>query len=111
VDQVSDEMGDEKRDPGSIEWTDVVGGAVLGLVGSWGLYAVAMLVLYTSLGDNAAPWVYALVGVGALFAIPLCAGAVLIRRGRGQLGSGLLLGVAIGSIIGAGVCSTTWLGQ
>ena len=50
-------------------------------------------------------WVDALVGFGALFAMPVCAGVVLILRGRGQLGSGLLLGVAIGSIIGAGVCS------
>ena len=104
-------MGDEKRGPGTIEWTDVVGGAVLGLVGSWLLFAVAMLVLYESLGDDATTWVAALVGFGALFAIPVCAGAVLIRRGRSQLGSGLLLGVAIGSIIGAGVCSTWWLGQ
>ena len=107
-------MGDEKRKPGTIEWTDVVSGAVLGLVGSWLLYAVAMmLVLYPSLDDPVITWVEALVGFGALFAIPVCAGAVLIRRGRGQLGSGLLLGVAIGSIIGAGVCSTStwWLGQ
>jgi hypothetical protein len=47
----------------------------------------------------------------ALFAIPVGAGAVLILQGRGQIGSGLLLGVAIGSIIGAGVCSTWWLHQ
>ena len=100
-------MGDEKRGPGTIEWTDVVGGAVLGLVGSWLLFAVAILVFYESLGDGATSWVAAL----ALFAVPVCAGAVLIRRGRSHLGSGLLLGVAIGSIIGAGVCSTWWLGQ
>ena len=100
-------MGEEKRGPGTIDWTVVVGGAVGGLVGSWGLFAVAILVFYESLGDEATNWVAAL----ALFAIPACAGAVLILRGRGQLGSGLLLGVAIGSIIGAGVCSTWWLGQ
>ena len=100
-------MGGEKRGPGTIEWADVVGGAVLGLVGSWLLFAVAILISYESLGDEGMTWVAAL----ALFAIPVCAGAVLIRRGRGQLGSGLLLGVVIGSIIGAGVCSTSWLGQ
>ena len=100
-------MGDEKRGPGTIEWTDVIGGAVLGLVGSWLLFAVVILVFYESMGDGATNWVAAC----ALFTIPVCAGAVLIRRGRGQLGSGLLLGVAIGSIIGAGVCSSYWLGQ
>ena len=103
-------MGDEKRGPGTIDWTAVVVGAVLGLVGSWLPFAVAMLALYPSIDDHAMTWVEALDGFGALFAIPVCAGVVLILRGRGQLGSGLLLGVAIGSIIGAGVCSTWWLG-
>jgi hypothetical protein len=40
-----------------------------------------------------------------LVVVPVVAGIVLIRRGRGQLGSGMLIGVAIGSILGAGVCA------
>ena len=41
-------MGDEKRGPGTIDWAAVVVGAVLGLVGSWLLFAVAMFALYPS---------------------------------------------------------------
>jgi hypothetical protein len=102
--------GDDKRQSGTLKWAEVIGGVFIGLLGSWLLFAIAVSALYSSLGDNGATWIYSLVGFGALFAIPVCAGAVLIHRGRGQLGSGMLLGVAIGSIIGAGVCSTFTLG-
>jgi hypothetical protein len=98
---------DDPRSKAPINWVDVVGGAVLGLLGSWLTYAVAFMVLYGKLGDHAATWVDTVVGLGALLAIPVVAGAMLIYRGRGQLGSGLLLGVAVGSIIGAGVCGAS----
>ena len=101
--------GDDNHDSGTLKWVTVLGGAVLGLLGSWLLYAFAVVVMVSSLEGDAATWLYLLVGAGALFTIPVCAGAVLIHRGRGQLGSGMLIGVAIGSITGAGLCSTLTL--
>lgn len=99
-------MSDDKPRPGTINPAEVVGGTVIGLLGSWLLFAFAGLALYATLGDHATTWVDTLVGFTTLFAIPVCAGIVLIRRGRGQLGSGMLLGVAIGSLIGAGLCTS-----
>jgi hypothetical protein len=99
-------MGDDRRRAGTINPAQVVGGAAIGLVSSWLLFAFAGLIVYATLGDHATTWVDTLVGFTTLFAIPVCAGIVLIRRCRGQLGSGMLLGVAIGSLIGAGVCTS-----
>ena len=89
-----------------VELLQVLGGVILGWLGGWFLFAVATLVMYTSFGDTGSQVAGVLVGVATLLVIPAVAGAVLIRRGRGRLGSGLLLGVAIGSLVGAGVCTS-----
>ena len=79
----------------------------LGWLGSWALYIVAIFITLASFGETqfyqAAGFVVAVV---ALFLIPVVTGVALIRRGRSQLGSGMLLGVAIGSLIGAGLCTS-----
>jgi len=92
-----------------VEVLQVLGGVILGWLGGWLLFAVATLVMYTSFGDTGAQLTQALVGVATLLVIPVVAGVVLIRRGRGRLGSGLLLGVAIGSLVGGGVCASVVL--
>ena len=92
-----------------VEVLQVIGGVVLGWLGGWFLFAVVTLVLYASLGDTAPQISGTLVGIATLLVVPVVAGVVLIRRGRGRLGSGLLLGVAIGSLVGAGVCTSALL--
>ncbi len=100
---------DESGPKGTTSVTEVIGGAVLGWLGSWLLFAVASIALYSQTGDGGSQAAQIAVALVALFVIPVAAGAVLIRRGRGQLGSGMLLGVAIGSVVGAGVCTSTLL--
>ena len=92
-----------------VEVLQVLGGVVLGWFGGWFLFALVTLVMYTSYGDTGTQAAGILVGVATLLVIPVTAGVVLIRRGRSRLGSGLLLGVAIGSLVGAGVCTSTLL--
>ena len=94
-----------------VDGVAVVGGMFLGWVGSWTLFLGASAAYYGTVGDDRYDEVVGLViGVVALFLIPVAAGVTLIRRGRGQLGSGLLVGVAIGSLIGAGVCASVMTG-
>ena len=66
-----------------VEVLQVLGGVILGLLGGWFLFALATLVMYASYGDTGAQLGQALVGVATLLVIPLVAGVVLIRRGRG----------------------------
>ena len=86
----------------------VAAGIFLGWLGSWVLYAVAILVVVAAFGEANRSVAIAgfVLSFVALFLIPVVAGVVLIRRGRGKLGSGMLLGVAIGSLIGAGLCTS-----
>jgi hypothetical protein len=94
-----------------VDGVAVVGGMFFGWLGSWILYLVASAAYYGTVGDDRYDEVIGLVvGVVALFLVPVAAGVALIRRGRGQLGSGLLVGVAIGSLIGAGVCASVVTG-
>ncbi len=94
------------RDPHRIRIWQVVVGAVLGWIGGWVLLVVALLTMY-SLGDTTSTgWGENALMFGSLLVVPVLAGLLLMLRGRPGLGSGLLLGVAIGSVVGAGVCAT-----
>ena len=68
---------DEQREARSVDWGEVFGGAVAAWF--WAALAVTPLVLL---------------------------GVVLVRRRRGQLVAGVLLGLTLGSILGAGICTT-----
>jgi hypothetical protein len=92
-----------------VEVLQVLGGVIFGWLGGWFLFALATLVMYASYGDTGDQLAQVLVGTATLLVIPVVAGVVLIRRGRERLGSGLLLGVAIGSLVGAGVCTSAVL--
>ena len=90
-------------EPSGIRWASLIGGAVIGWILSWAVFAVAILAIYASVGDSGGAAVE-VVAFLALFVVALVCLAVLFRRGRPQWGTGLLLGMAIGSIVGGGVC-------
>lgn len=77
-----------------ISLSSVVGGLILGVLASWIL--LAFLVLETNRGSDA--W------WGALAAAVVFAALVVPRRTR-QAGAGLVLGLAVGLIVGAGACA------
>ena len=81
----------------------LVGGAVLGFAATWFSFALTVLLLYSAFGDTTSPAQTAL-AVTALVAPPVLAGALMVPRRTRHLGAGLLMGVAIGAIAGAGVC-------
>lgn len=89
-----------------IRWRDVVGGVVVGFVACWAFFFVAVLGTYLVAGDAAATWVTVLMWA-SLAVVPVAfLATALVRRQRGQLVAGVLLGLTIGSIVGAGVCTT-----
>jgi hypothetical protein len=102
--------------PGSggtpVQWGAVLGGAILGWLGTWFLIAVVVISQLASYTDGGATGTAETVAnVVAFAAVPVISVAVLLfRRARGQFVAGTLLGVAIGSIIGAGVCGSVALG-
>ncbi len=79
-----------------IRVTHVVLGVVLGVILTWAVQVLLTLAL------QAGPVVG---GMPLILLLPAAVGIVLllIPRGR-QVGAGLLMGGAIGSIVGAGVC-------
>ena len=96
-------MSQLPENPTGIRWASLLGGAVIGWLLSWALFTVAIFTIYASVGGSGG----AAVEVAAflvLFAVAVVSLAVLFRRGRPQWGTGVLLGMAIGSIVGGGVC-------
>ncbi len=97
---------DERPEGRDVRWGEVVGGVVLGFVACWGFFAVAVFATYLATGESAGRWTTVLVWA-SLAVVPV---ALLLtawaRRRRGQLVAGMLLGLTIGSIVGAGVCTT-----
>ena len=98
---MNDEAGPDEASP--ISKAAVFGGAVLGFIGSWLLFAFAVFTMYSSLGDSSVA-TQVVVGFTFLLLIPVVSGAMMLSRKTRQLGAGLLMGVAIGSLAGAGVC-------
>jgi hypothetical protein len=97
---------DERAENHDIVWKDLAGGAVAGFVACWAFFAVAVFVSYMMTGDSAATWVSVLMWA-SLAVVPLAfLVTALVRRKRGQVVAGMLLGLTIGSIVGAGVCTT-----
>jgi hypothetical protein len=95
---------DEQRDEQTVDWGDVFGGAVGGWILCWAVYAFFGFASYANLGDS---WRTEAIFWGSLAFTPLVLlGVVLVRRRRGQLVAGVLLGLTIGAILGAGVCTT-----
>lgn len=85
----------------------VVGGLVLGVLLAWVVTAIAVIISYSAWGESdggAAMWV--------VTALALLAGPVvgLVALKSAQVRSWLLIGFALGTIVGSGVCSLTFLG-
>ena len=79
-----------------------IGGAVLGFVATWLLLTIAILVLYGAQLGGVLEW---LVPAAALLGLPVLSGLLMIKERTRRWGAGFLIGVAIGSITGAGVCA------
>jgi hypothetical protein len=95
---------DEQREARTVDWGDVLGGVVGGWILCWAVYTVFGFASYANAGDS---WRAGLTVWGSLAFTPLVLlGVVLVRRQRGQLVAGVLLGLTIGAILGAGVCTT-----
>ena len=96
-----------------IQWGPLLGGAFLGLFASWGLYMLTVLVLFSSLGDvglSDATWPM-VVAAAALLLPAAVFGLLLLRQRRaGQVVAGVLLGLTIGALVGAGLCVPLVLG-
>ncbi len=80
----------------------VLGGAVLGFAATWFLLTIATLVLY---GQQLRGAMEVVVPAVALFALPVISGLLLVPRRTRRWGAGFLIGVALGSITGAGACA------
>ncbi len=96
-----------------IQWGPLLGGVFLGVFASWGLYMLTVLVLYSRLGDvgiSGATWPM-VVAAAALLLPGVVFGLLLLRRRRaGQVVAGVLLGLTIGALVGAGLCVPLVLG-
>lgn len=106
-------MNDDSRphEASPISKGAVGGGAVLGFIGSWMLFAVAVVTMYSYYGDSSTT-TQTVIGVAVLLLIPIVSGALMLSRRTRQLGAGMLMGVAVGSLAGAGICIgriSTWM--
>lgn len=97
---------DERSENRDISWKDVVGGTVLGFIACWVFFAVVVFATYLAAGDSAATWVTVLMWASLAVVPTAFLVSAIVHRRRGQLVAGMLLGLTIGSIVGAGVCTT-----
>jgi hypothetical protein len=107
---VSNPYGDEPDRPGRIRAWAVIVGIVVGLVVTWVWVVVVLLVGYgTATSSDVSSNATGVVVV--VLALAPFVGAILLlcfRRTR-QLGAGLVMGVAIGTLVLAGVCGSLFI--
>ncbi len=82
----------------------LIGGMVLGFAMSWLVFAAVLLWIYATYGDSTGT-AQDVVAVLGLVGLPVLLGLLLIPRRTRYWGAGLLMGVAIGSMTGAGACA------
>ena len=102
-------MNDDSRpgEPQPIRWGAVVGGAVLGFIASWLLFTIALLTMLATYSEDTSDTGGTVIMVGSLLLVPALSGALMLSRRTRQWGAGALIGVAIGSLTGAGICITS----
>jgi hypothetical protein len=105
---VSNPYGGGPDQPGRIRGGAVAGGIVLGIVGTivWMTIVFVAVLSVSSEGDTGAyDWL-----IGILFFLPLPVSILLLvfRRTR-QAAAGFVMGLAIGTLVLAGLCSGTVL--
>jgi hypothetical protein len=98
---------DEQPGTRKIEWGPLIGGIVVGWLLSWFLFAFAALLLYTNLGGTRET-LQSAIALTSLLLAPVVLGVLALRRRRqGQVVAGVLMGLTVGAIAGAGVCTAS----
>ena len=90
---------------GRAQWGAAVGGFALGFVVDWLVIAVTVVAAYATWGEtapSAAQWVLLPV---AFVVVPVVAGVGALRRLRVPF----VVGLALGAVVGSGVCAGTWV--
>ncbi len=82
----------------------LVGGVVLGFVASWMFYLFTAVTAVTAFGDEGSPSPGPWLELVVLVLPPVVMLALLVPRRTRRAGAGLLLGIALGSVVGAGAC-------
>jgi hypothetical protein len=104
--EAEDHQGDSAGAASGRKALSLVGGILLGWVGSWVSFIVVLLTGVADVSSRTRQTVAFAVGLGA---VPVAAVVLLLLgRSRRLFGVGLLLGLAIGSIVGSGVCAS-WI--
>lgn len=85
----------------------VVSGAIAGFLASWLIIAFTIFAVYATYGDSSSRVAEVLAILG-MIALPVIAALLLISPRTRHWGAGAMIGVALGSITGAGVCGG-WL--
>lgn len=96
----SDPTGGTKPDRGN-PWT-ALGGLVLGVLATWLVTALVIFFSYASQGDHATTAFDYVLGAVAFLAVPVVTLAVVASA---RVRTWFLIGFAVGSIVGSGVCS------
>ena len=103
-------MGEVRRPrERAMGWAAVAGGVLLGWLGSWGLFVLVVLLVYGVYGVTGGTTSQTVVAIAALLVVPVLSSGALVTRDRRNLGHGLLMGMAIGSIVGSGMCAASVL--
>ena len=101
-----DHQGDSAGVASGWKALSLVGGIFLGWIGSWVSFILVLLTGVADVDSRTRQTVAFAVGLGAVPVIALV--LLLLGRSRRQFGVGLLIGLAIGSIVGSGVCAS-WI--
>ena len=98
------QSGEQPSAASRVRPMQLIGGLVLGFAMSWLVFAVVLLWIYASYGDSTST-TQDVIAVLGLVGLPVLLGLLLIPRRTRYWGAGPLMGVAIGSMTGAGACA------
>ena len=85
-----------------VRWSAVIGAALGGLVLEWLVIAFAIVILLSIGSDDSVGTAFLVV---AFVALPAATALTLFFRRSRLVGASALIGLLIGSIVGAGVCA------
>jgi hypothetical protein len=88
-------MAEEKR---AIDWADVARGGCLGAILQWVAIGLGLTIAVRSGGDSTIGTVLVWVGIPIFFAL------LLVHPRTRRTGAAFLIGLAVGSIVGSGLC-------
>lgn len=88
-------MAEEKR---AIDWADATRGGCLGALLQWVAIGLGLTIAIGSGADSTIGAVLVFVG------IPMLCALLLVRPRTRRTGAAFLIGIAVGSIVGSGLC-------